>query len=257
MEEKKKVIWTGIAFILIVIAVIIIYFLATHKKSPEVPETPEVIEKKPMELPEQETVEEEPVEPIEISLEETDEFIRDNIKNMSSDPRLSEWLMTDHIIRKFVAAVDNIAHGLSPRKQIGFFEPKTEFLAKEKGEHTIVDEDSYKRYDPVANTFDSINTKETIDLYQRFKPLIQKAYQELGSPDKDFDETLNRAINELLAVPVVEEEIMLIRKLKSFELYDPELEKMSQAQKHLFRMGPQNIKKIQHKLRELQKQLNE
>ena len=257
MEEKKKVIWTGIVFVLLVAAVIIIYYLATHKKSPEVPETPEIIEEKPMKLPEQETVKDEPVEPIDIPLEESDEFIRGIIDNISSDPRISEWIKIDHLIKKFVAAVDNIANGLSPRKQVVFFEPKGEFLVKKKEEKYIIDEDSYKRYDPVANAFSSLDTKETVNLYQRFEPLIQEAYKELGYPDKDFNETLNRAIKELLAVPVVEDDILLISKLKSFELADSELEEMSQAQKHLFRMGPENIKKIQHKLRELQKELND
>ncbi|MFW6124182.1 MAG: DUF3014 domain-containing protein [Acidobacteriota bacterium] len=256
MEEKKKVIWTGIVFVLLVAAVIVIFYLATHKKSPEVQKAPEIIEKKPMELPEQETAGEEPVEPIDISLEESDEFIRDIVREISSDPQISEWMKIDHIIKKFVAAVDNIANGLSPRKQIEFFEPKGEFLAKKKGEKYIIDEDSYKRYNPVANAFNSIKTKDTVKLYRRYEPLIQEAYKELGYPENDFNVTLNRAIKELLAVPVIEGDIVLISKLKSFELEDSELEEMSQAQKHLFRMGPENIKKVQQKLREFQNELN-
>jgi hypothetical protein len=255
MEEKRKVIWTGIVFVLLLVVVIVIYYLATHKKSPQVPEIPEVVEKEPVKLPEQEKVKEEPTEPINIPLEESDEFIRGLIDKMSSDPRISEWMKTDHIIKKFVAAVDNIANGLSPRKQIDFFEPKADFIAKPKEDFYIIDEDSYKRYNPVANAFGSLNAQEAVHLYLRFDPLIQEAYKDLGYPDKDFNETLKRAIEELLAVPVIKEDIRLISKLKSFELVDSELEGMSQAQKHLFRMGPENISKIQDKLRELKKEL--
>jgi len=257
MEEKKKVLWTGIILVLVVVAVIVIYFLMTQKKSPEVPEAPEIIEKKPIELPKQKTVEEEPVEPIDVPLKESDGYIRDLVGTLSSDPRLFEWIKTDHIIKKFVAAVDNIANGLSPRKQITFFEPKGEFLAEKKGDEFIIDEDSYKRYNPVANAFSSLKTKETVELYHKFEPLVQEAYKELGYPEKDFNQTLQRAMKELLAVPIVERDIELIRKLKSFELKDPELEGMSQAQKHLFRMGPENIQKIQNKLRGFQKELND
>jgi len=257
MEEKKKVILTGALFILIVVAVVLIYYLVTHKKSSDVPETLEIIEEEPVKLPEKEKSESELIEPLNVTMEESDKVLRDFLGDISSDPRLSEWMRMDHIIKSFVAAVDNIANGLSPRKQVNFFEPKGEFLAEKKGEHYIIDEDSYKRYDPVANVFDSINTNESVILYHRFKPLIQKAYEELGYPDKDFDNTLKRAIKELLAVPVLEEEIVLISKLKSFELYDSELEGLSQAQKHLFRMGPENIRKIQQKLRELYEELND
>lgn len=257
MEEKKKVIWTGIVFVLIVVAVIIVYYLVTHKKSPEVPETPEIIEKKPMKLPEKESIKEEPIEPVNIPLKESDELIRDMVDKISSDPKISEWMSIDHIIKKFVAAVDNIANGLSPRKQINFFDPKGEFLAEKKGEKYIIDEDSYKRYNPVANAFSSLDTEKTVNLYRRFKPLIQEAYKELGYPEKDFNDTLNRAIKELQAVPIIEDDIVLISKLKSYELADSELEGMSQSQKHLFRMGPENIKKIKNKLSELQKELSD
>ena len=44
---------------------------------------------------------------------------------------------------------------------------------------------------------------------------------------------------------------MLEEKIKSFAMADEKLESMSQAQKHLFRMGPQNVRAIQSKLREL------
>ncbi len=257
MEEKKKVIWTAIIFILVVIAVVVVYYLATHQKSTQMPAAPEIIEEKPLELPEEEEVKEEPYEPVNVPLEESDAAVRDMVKKISSDPRLMEWVGINDIIKNFVAAVDNIANGLSPRKQIKFFEPKEEFLTEKKGEYYIVDEDSYKRYDPVANAFDSLNIEESAKLYYRFKPLTQEAYKELGYPNKDFDETLNRAIRELLAVPVIEGEIVLVRKLKSFELKDPRLEEMSQAQKHLFRMGPKNIRKIQKKLTEFQNELND
>ncbi|MBD3414186.1 MAG: DUF3014 domain-containing protein [Candidatus Aminicenantes bacterium] len=254
MEEKKKVIWTGVAFVLVLAAVIAIYYLATHKKAPEVQETPEIVKEKPLELPDKETVTEESVEPFDITLKESDEFLRNLIKDLSSDPRITEWMRSDQLIKKFVAAVDNIANGLSPRKQIDFFEPKADFMTVKKGEHLIIDTDSYKRYDPIAQVFDSIDIEKTVKLYQSSKPLIQEAYRELGYPDKDFDRTLNRAINELLNVPIVEQDIFLISKLKSFEMKDPGLEEMSPAQKHLFRMGPENIDIIQRKLREFQKE---
>ncbi len=251
MEEKKKVILTGIVFILVVAAVIIVYYFFTHKKAPEATEVAEILEEEPLEKVQQEETEPEPVEPIDITLEESDSVLRGFLESISTDPRLSKWMGTDHLIKNFVAAVDNIAHGLSPRKQIDFFEPAGEFLVEKKEDRYYIDKDTYKRYDPVANVFSSIDTGKSVQLYRRFKPLIQEAYEELGYPDIDFDETLERAIKELLAVPIIEEDIMLISKVKSFELSDPELENLSQAQKHLLRMGPDNIRNIQNKLRGL------
>jgi hypothetical protein len=55
----------------------------------------------------------------------------------------------------------------------------------------------------------------------------------------------------LLAVPAIEGDIALERIEVNCKLADPQLEAMSEAQKHLFRMGPENIYKVHAKLREL------
>ena len=41
----------------------------------------------------------------------------------------------------------------------------------------------------------------------------------------------------------------LTPKVVSFAFADPALEKLSPAQKHLLRMGPRNVRAIQHQLR--------
>ena len=239
---------TGVVFILAVAAVIIVYYLATHKKAPEATEVAEIVAEEPLEKVDQEKTEPEPVESIGATLEESDDVLRGLLEDITSDPRFAKWMMSDHLIKNFVAAVDNIAHGLSPREQVKFFEPEGGFLVEEKEDLYIIDEDTYKRYNPVANVFESIDTGTSVLLYRRSKPLIQEAYKELGYPDADFDDTLERAIKELLAVPLIEEDIALISKIKSFELHDPELENLSQAQKQLLRMAPANIRTIQNKL---------
>ncbi|GAH52328.1 unnamed protein product, partial [marine sediment metagenome] len=66
-----------------------------------------------------------------------------------------------------------------------------------------------------------------------------------------FDKTLTVAIVELLKAPVVEGDILLEAKVVSYKMADPELENLSEAQKHLIRMGPENVRKIQAKLREI------
>ncbi len=73
----------------------------------------------------------------------------------------------------------------------------------------------------------------------------------MGYPEEDFDKTLTVAIVELLKVPVVEGEILLEATVASYKMADPELENLSEAQKHLIRMGPENVRKIQAKLRKI------
>ena len=43
---------------------------------------------------------------------------REVANELSSHPRLTSWLATDELIRKLVAAIDNIAEGESPRPHL-------------------------------------------------------------------------------------------------------------------------------------------
>jgi hypothetical protein len=99
-----------------------------------------------------------------------------------------------------------------------------------------------------------LDTRGTVRLYKQLKPVIQEAYKDLGYPDTDFEDTLTKAIVELLKVPVVKD-VLLEKKIISYAMVDPELESLSQAQKHLLRMGPENILRIQSKLREFAQEL--
>lgn len=253
MEENKKVQTVVIGFFILIAAIVAIYYLFIREKSAEMPQIPEVVKEKVIPVKPEEPEEKllDPIEVIEVELDKSDELVSKLAAELSSRPELAKWLVTKDIIRKFVAAVDNIAHGLSPRKNIDFFDPGGKFYPLEKEGIYYLDPDGFKRYSPVANVFQSLDSKGCIKLYRQFKPAVQEAYEDLGYPDKDFTETLFQAIAELLRVPIVDEDVILEKKVLSYVMVDPDLENLSEAKKHLFRMGPYNIRKIQTKLKEL------
>lgn len=253
MNENKRVIILGIGFIVLLVVIVGIYYFFIRDTGKQPLEESQIVEDV-SEKVEPEEVKQEPGEAgemIQVDLDESDGLIRDLAKKLSYHPDLAQWLLADDLIKKFVAAVDNIANGDSPRKHVDFFTPEGEFKAVEKNGRHIADPASYARYSPVAGVFSSLNAQECVSLYRKFYPTIQQAYRDLGYPGGNFNKTLLQAIPELLGVPIIEGDILLEAKLLSFELAVPELENLSQAQKHLFRMGPQNIRIIQTKLREL------
>lgn len=252
MEEKKKVILTGVTFILVVAAVVVIYLLFFHggKKAP----SEEVTGKAPGQIPLEERLKKEEVEITEfaqIGLDKSDDRIRELANELSSHPKLARWLMTHDIIRKFTAAVDNISNGSSPRTQIDFFTPGEDFEVIKRNGDYIVNPKSFHRYDSVADAFLSLDTEGCMKLYRLARPLIQEAYKELGYPTQDFDKTLLRAMVELLNVPIVEGNMILEKGVVTYIYADSRLERLSEAQKHILRMGPENVRIIQEKLREI------
>lgn len=252
MEEQRKVIITVIAFIVTIAVGIGIYFLLIANRPRRAESVQTVIQETPA-VPQ--SAEERPPVPLDVKLDESDSVIRNLIAGLSSNAVLAEWLKNDDLIRRFVAVVDNIAHGQTPRSHLSFFEPKGSFAVREEEEYYSIDPQGYQRYDVVADVFVSLDVNGLSDLYARLMPVFRQAYRELGYPEKDFHNTLVAAMAKLLEVPVVEGDIALMEDVQGYTLADPKLESLSQAQKHLLRMGPENVRKIQSGLRALARAL--
>ena len=250
MDEKKKVVFTVVAFFVLVAVVLTLYFLVLQKKPDKPVEPVEIKQTVPIE---EETVEEniQTPEPLQLDLDQSDDVVRTRGAELSSHTALSQWLKSKDLIRRFVAAVDNIANGETPRPHIDFFKPAGNFDVVVRDGVVLIDPASYKRYNLVADVFSSLNTKLTIRLYWLLSPTLQEAYKELGYPNRVFQKTLVMAIAELLKDPVLDQRIEVEREVVSYKIVDPRLESLNPSQKHLLRMGPENVEIIQAKLREL------
>jgi hypothetical protein len=195
------------------------------------------------------------VEPIDVELDESDGLVRKLAESLSSNPGFARWLVPDNLIRRFVSIVVVVAKGLSPRRDINFIELKEPFQVSEAGGKTFLDPKSYQRYKRITDIFVSLDTEGCVKLYRQLRLPIQKAYRDLGYPGEDFDVSLKKAIQVLLETPIVERRIYLDRSVLTYTFADPELEELSPAQKHLLRMGPENMRAIQAKLQEIEKTL--
>ncbi len=184
-------------------------------------------------------------------LNDSDDWFRKQIKTMSIYPKLANWLKVNNLIRRIVSAVDNIAEGINPRPHFAFMVPSKALTVIKKGENLYINPQSYRRYDLIANVFGSLDTNAVVRIYEDARPLFEEAYRELGYPEKDFQGTLKRAIRELLGTPIVEGNIGVEEGVVTYTLVEQDLEDLSDAQKLLLRMGPQNIRKVQKKLREI------
>jgi hypothetical protein len=250
VEVKKRRFPSVLFVVLILIVAAALYYFLVYQKSAkderlvDIPPTA-VLEK---ELPPASS--EGPTKP-PVELDMSDDLVRQLAREISTHPRLAEWLKSKDLIRRFVAAVDNIANGLSPRAHIDFFQPPGEFVTIKRGDVYVADQEGYSRYHTVVDVFVSLDSSQCVSLFRSMKPLCQEAYRDLGYPDQDFEQTILRAIGELMGTPVVEGNIFLEKAVLNYVILDPALENLSDAQKHLLRMGPENVGAIQAKLREM------
>jgi len=184
-------------------------------------------------------------------LDETDAVVRQLVGQLSSHPTVTAWLTSDHLLRNFTVALENISNGRTPAAQLGKIRPVGPFLVREDQGNLSIDPRSYRRYDRYADAVAALDAQGTARLYATLKPRIVDAYRDLGHPDGNVDQAVEKAIVELLKTPVVEGDVALTSKSVAYEFKDPRLQTLSPIQRQFLRMGPRNVRLIQAKLREI------
>lgn len=190
------------------------------------------------------------VEPRELpALDLMDPVVREILSGLSSRPELAAWLATDGLVRSLAASVDAVANGIPPTPHLRSLAPAHPFTAQARGTSFVIDPQSYRRYDGIADTVATLDADGLARAYVTLRPRLQDAYRELGYPDGNIDAAVATALARLLATPLPERDVEVQPAPVLYQFADPRLEKLTGAQKQLLRMGPRNQRIIQDKLR--------
>jgi hypothetical protein len=183
-------------------------------------------------------------------LDGTDALVRELVGGLSSHPVVASWLTTDRLIVNFVTVTGRIADGKTPIAELKAIGPVAPFRARITRGGATIDPASYRRYDRYAQAVGAIDASGAARVYQTLRPRIDEADRNFGGSGA-FDAELERAIVELLKVPVVDGDVPLRSAGIGYAYAEPRLESLSPAQKQLLRMGPENVRTVQGKLREV------
>ncbi len=184
-------------------------------------------------------------------LEATDALVRQLVGGLSAHPVVAAWLATDRLIVNFVVVTGRIADGQTPVAELKAIGPVARrFASGRPGAGATIDPSSYRRYDRYAQAVSAVDAQGAARVYETLKPRVNEADRNFGGTG-NFDAELERAIVELLKVPVVEGDVALRQAGIGYAYADPRLEALSPPQKQLLRMGPENVRAIQGKLREI------
>ncbi|MBK8815303.1 MAG: DUF3014 domain-containing protein [Methylococcaceae bacterium] len=115
---------------------------------------------------------------------------------------------------------------------------------------------SFHRYDNLAQAVQVIDAKAAVKFYVYVRPLILQVFGEFSYPkDITLESIISKAAGEIIATPVIEDQIQLVRPSRFYKFADPRLESLNPVQKQMIRMGPDNLKIFQNKCREFLVQL--
>jgi hypothetical protein len=194
------------------------------------------------------------VEPLP-PLADSDSMAREALAGLLGPNAIAQYFYPDRVILRIVATVDNLPRTQAPARMMPVRPVPGAFPVAKSGEETMIAPDNAARYAPYVALLQALNAKKAVQVYSFFYPLFQKAYQELGYPNRYFNDRLFETIDDLLAAPDIQGPVMLTQPKVLYAFADPDLEARSAGQKIMMRMGADNEAKVKAKLRELRRAL--
>lgn len=217
---------------------------------------PEVVEPEPYE-PEPQFVEPVVAEPIvEEPLDISDGAVKTKLLTLSDYDAFARLLIDESLLQRFVVMTNSLAEENLTASHRVLSNPEKSFRTYRQADKDWIDPASYKRYAPYIEVFESIQTESLIQLYQEYKPTIEDIFAEISSPNDSFEEKLADAIDVLLDTPEVPVPVEVFTDSVMFKFADEQLESLSAPQKQLLRTGPENMRRLKAKLREIKDALS-
>ncbi len=155
-------------------------------------------------------------------------------------------LVSEALIDKFVATVDNLSRGDVSEKirPVGRLPGVFGVNVDNSSGPVYLDPDNYDRYDVLVNLIVRADLDDAVAMYRRFYPLFQESYERLGYPNAYFNDRVVEIIDHLLVTPQPAKPLRLVRPHVLYEFADPQLETLSSGQKLLLRMGGKHAARI-------------
>jgi Protein of unknown function (DUF3014) len=189
------------------------------------------------------------------TLADSDQLVQDSLAGVLGRDPVARFLVPQNIVRHMVVTADNL-----PRRKLAVelrpLRPTPgQTVIATQGDLVTLGEANFARYTPLTRVAQSVDVKALAVVYQRLYPLFQQAYEDLGYPDRYFNDRLVEVIDNLLEAPEVPAPIPLVQPKVFYEYADASLEARSAGQKLLIRMGPANARIIKAKLKEFRAEI--
>jgi len=169
---------------------------------------------------------------------------------------LFEWR---DFARRVAATVDNLGRSHAPSALWPVHPVSGRFKVDVLGETATISADNSARYTPYVVLLEQLEPARAYGAYVRLYPQIQHAYEELGFPNRYFNDRLVEVIDQLLAtvqvdappavhLPQVHGPYALERPWVLYEFDDPAWAALSCGQRILLRIGPDNERRVKRRL---------
>ncbi|MEI7445251.1 MAG: DUF3014 domain-containing protein [Burkholderiales bacterium] len=188
--------------------------------------------------------------PAQASPQDLDAF-RMDLRQLGDVGVLVRFVDPESLVRRVVSTVDNIDADELPLRARAIAPVPGRFAVVREGDALAVDPANAGRYAPLIAWIDSIDARRAAELYVKHYALFQGEYRAQGGAGRYFNDRLVAAIDHLLATPQPGAQVALVQPKVLYRYADPSIERLSAAQKALYRLGRENGAHVRAKLRAL------
>jgi hypothetical protein len=205
--------------------------------------------------------------PAPLTLDNADPVMRSALVELLGSKAIA-MLQTDDFARRVVASVDNLGRSQAASRLWPVTPTPGRFSVQAGDGGDQVAAANAARYDAFVALATSVDPKRAAAMYRRHYALFQRAYQELGYPDRYFNDRLVAVIDQMLATPdpATPPTLRLVevkgpiaagadRPWTRYEFTDPALEALPAGSKVLLRMGPAHAQRVKAQLRALRAEI--
>jgi hypothetical protein len=157
----------------------------------------------------------------------------------------------EFLIPRIVTTVDNLPRDRLNSHALPINRVPGDFMTATQGDQVFIADNNTARYTVYVDAFAAADTEAMVKLYQRWYPLFQQAYRELGDPDAYFNDRLVVVIDHMLAAPDADPPVALVKPRSMWEYADPALQSASIGHRLMMRIGPAHAARVKAKLMDL------
>lgn len=176
------------------------------------------------------------------------------------------FLQTADFPRRVVATVDNLGRSHAPPSSWPVNPTAGRFLIDERDGRTVINSGNAERYVPLVRLIEAVDIKQLAKIYTMAYPMLQQAYEDIGYPNRYFNDRFVEVIDQLLATPEAPEPLAVhltevkgplvsTRPWVRYEFLDSSFEQLSSGQKIMLRIGADNRRRLKTRLVEWRREL--
>jgi hypothetical protein len=259
--ESSSAWWLVLLLVVLGVAAAGYYYLQQSEEPTALPRTPAPRAEAPPAPPETAPAIRHPIEstrnetqPLP-TLDNSDSMMRQALSELMGRKPFDELVYPAQLVRRIVATVDNLPRETTPRRVMPLQPVPGSLAAAATADQLIISPANAARYAPYVRVIEALDSRTLVRRYIDSYALFQRAYEELGYPNRYFNDRLVEAIDDLLAAPEIAAPISIVQPKVLYQFEDPDLETRSAGQKIMIRMGSDNASKVKGKLREIRREL--